>query len=95
VLARRQQVETMVRLGATDRFIATPFVIEALIEALVASGFALGSMYAIQMAVASRLVGGLQFLPWQGTLLYLGSVLLLAWLATMLALARVMRAIGP
>jgi cell division transport system permease protein len=95
VLARRQQVETMVRLGATDRFIATPFVIEALIEALVASGFALGSMYAIQVGVASRLVGGLQFLPWQGTLIYLGSVILLAWLATMLALARVMRAIGP
>jgi cell division transport system permease protein len=95
VLARRQQVETMVRLGATDRFIATPFVIEALIEALVACGLALGSMYGIQVAVASRLVGGLQFLPWEGALTFLGAVVMLAWLATMLALARVMRTIGP
>ena len=95
VLARRQQVETMVRLGATDRFIATPFVIEALIEALIATGLALGTMFGIQAGVASQLVGGLQFLPWQVSLIFVGAVLMLAWLATMLALARVMRAIGP
>lgn len=95
VLARRSQVETMVRLGATDRFIATPFVIEALIEAAVAIALALGIMLGIQAAVASRLVGGLQFLPWEVALMFVGAVLFLAWLATMLALARVMRAIGP
>ena len=34
VLARRPQVEIMSRLGAADRFIAAPFVIEAMLEAL-------------------------------------------------------------
>jgi cell division transport system permease protein len=95
VLARRQQVEIMSRLGATDRFVATPFVIEALIEALVACLLALAIMYGLEWAVASRVVGSLQFLPLTGALAYLGSVLVLAWLATLLALTRVLRSVGP
>jgi cell division transport system permease protein len=37
VMARRAQVEIMSRLGATDRFIATPFVLEALLQAFIAA----------------------------------------------------------
>ena len=32
VLARRHQVEVMLRLGASDRFIATPYLCEALLQ---------------------------------------------------------------
>jgi len=95
VLARRQQVEIMSRLGATDRFIAIPFVLEALFEALLAGVIALAIVLAVQQAGTRQLVGGIVFLPLPAVLAFLGSVVVLAWLATSLALARVLRSVGP
>jgi cell division transport system permease protein len=95
VLARRQQVEIMSRLGATDRFVATPFVIEALLEALIAAGLAMGIVYGLVTAASAQWVSGIHFLPPLTALAFVGAVLILAWLATMLALSRVLRAIGP
>jgi cell division transport system permease protein len=95
VMARRQQVEIMSRLGATDRFIAIPFVLEALFQALVAGLVALAIVLAVQQAATRQLVGGIVFLPWQAVLGFLGAVLVLAWLGTSLALARVLRSVGP
>jgi cell division transport system permease protein len=94
VQARRQQVEIMTRLGATDRFVATPFVLEAIFEALIASAVALGVLYGAQQAAAARVVSGFQFLPWQGTLSFVGGVLLIATISAMLALSRVLRSSG-
>ncbi|HEV2104846.1 MAG TPA: permease-like cell division protein FtsX [Candidatus Eisenbacteria bacterium] len=94
VLARRQQVEIMLRLGASDRFIATPFVIEAILVALAASGLALALLYGLQQAVASR-IPGITFLPatWAGA--FAGGAVLLAWVSSAAALSRILRTVAP
>jgi cell division transport system permease protein len=94
VLARRHQVEIMSRLGATDGFVARPFVIEAVFEAVVAAVFALAALYAIQRALAFNLVG-VVFLPWTWMVAFVGAAVALAWLAATLALSRVLRSVGP
>ncbi len=93
VLARRQQVEIMTRLGASDRFIALPFLIEALLQTLAASAAALGIVFALQQLLAPR-IEGLVFLPplWAGA--FVGGSLLLAWVVAAVAVARVLRTSG-
>ena len=94
VLARRPQVEIMSRLGAADRFIATPFVIEAVFQALIGALLALATLFALQQAVATRLVTVVFFSPlWLAG--FIGGTIALAWLAASLALSRVLRAVGP
>jgi len=93
VLARRPQVEIMSRLGATDRFIATPFVIEALMQATIASVLALLTVFAFQQAFVARVVP-IQFMPWGWIGVFLGTVVAVAWVTAMLALNRVLRAVG-
>jgi len=94
VLARRPQVEIMSRLGAADRFIATPFVIEAVLEAFIAALVALGILFALQQAIVTRLVTVLFFSPlWIAG--FVGATIALAWFAAALALSRVLRAVGP
>jgi len=94
VLARRRQVEVMSRLGATDGFIAWPFVLEAMFEAALSAVLALAAVLGLQQALASRLMG-LAFLPpvWAAT--FLAAAVALAWIAAWLALSRVLRAVGP
>ena len=94
VLARRPQVEIMSRLGASDRFIAMPFVLEATFEAAFAAALALGIVFGIQQAVAGRVVGIVFVPPWMA-LGFLGAAMACAWLAAVLALSRVMHAVGP
>jgi cell division transport system permease protein len=94
VLARRQQVEVMSRLGATDGFIAWPFVLEAMFEAGLAALLALGAVFGLQQALAPRLFG-LAFLPPLWAAAFMAAAVALAWFAAWLALSRVMRAIGP
>jgi cell division transport system permease protein len=72
VLARRHQVEIMSRLGATDGFVARPFVLEAMFEAIVAALLALTALYAIQRALAFNLVG-VVFLPWTWMVAFVGA----------------------
>lgn len=94
VLARRPQVEIMSRLGATDRFIASPFVIEAAAEALVAALIALGLLFALQQAIVGRVVD-MVFLSPGWVLGFLATAVALAWLAALYALSRVLRSVGP
>jgi cell division transport system permease protein len=93
VIARRQQVEIMTRLGATDRFVATPFVIEAVIQTLVATALSLAIVFGLQQAVAAR-IAGLVFLPplWIGA--FAAGAALLAWAAGSWVLARTLRHVG-
>ena len=93
VLARRPQVEIMLRLGATDRFIATPYVFEALMHMALAAVVALLLTFALQQALAPRLVG-LTFLPWTWSLTFVGAALAMAWIASAWALTRILRNIG-
>jgi cell division transport system permease protein len=94
VLARRPQVEIMSRLGANDRFIATPFVIEAIFEAALSALVSLAVVFALQQAMSARVVG-LVFLPATWALTFIGAAVALSWLAAWLALSRVLRAVGP
>jgi cell division transport system permease protein len=93
VLARRQQVEIMLRLGASDRFIATPYVFEALIQTGMAAVAALLLTFVLQQALAARLTG-LTFLPWSSALGFVGGALVVAWAASAAALTRILRVIG-
>ncbi len=94
VLARRSQVEIMSRLGATDRFIATPFILEALLQAAISALLALVGIFVFQQAFVARVVP-IVFLPLPLVGAFVGTVLLLAWLGASLALSRVLRAVGP
>jgi cell division transport system permease protein len=93
VVARRQQVEIMLRLGASDRFIATPYVLEASIHTLMAAAVALLLVLALQQALTPRLAG-LTFLPWVWSLSFVGVALAVAWVASAAALTRILRTIG-
>ena len=93
VLARRSQVEIMSRLGASDRFIATPFVVEALFEATISAVLALALVFGFHQAIAAQ-IGHIVFLPWIWAAAFVGAVASLGWLAAMLALTRVLRSIG-
>jgi len=93
VLARRPQVEIMSRLGASDGFIATPFVIEAMLEATLAAGLALGVVFAFQRAFVAEVVH-VAFLPWEWSAAFLGVAVTLAWFAAGFASARVLRSAG-
>jgi cell division transport system permease protein len=94
VLARRPQVEIMNRLGAGDRFIALPFVIEAVGQALLSALLALGLTFAFQQAISQRVLS-VTFLPATWALAFVGAAALIAWLASSLALTRFLRAVGP
>jgi cell division transport system permease protein len=93
VLARRPLVELMSRLGATDYFIAAPFVIEAVALALLAALVSLALLYGIQQALVSQ-VWKVVFIPldWAGA--FVGATVVLAWLAAIFALARVMKQVS-
>jgi cell division transport system permease protein len=90
VLARRQQVDTMMRLGASDRFIATPFLIEAVLQTLGSSAVALGLLFALERGISTR-IEGLGFLPLSWMLAFVGVSVVLAWTASAAALARILR----
>lgn len=93
VLARRSQVDIMSRLGASDRFVATPFVIEAVGQTLIASLAAVGLLFAVQQAVAQR-IPGITFLPPMWSLAFVGGAVVLAWIASATAIARILRGSG-
>jgi cell division transport system permease protein len=94
VLARRPQVEIMYRLGAGDRFIAMPFVIEAMLEVLFSALLALGLLFGVTQALGTHLENVAFLSPWWA-LSFVGGALLLAWIASSVALGRILRTVGP
>ncbi len=94
VVARRREVEIMTRLGASDRFIAAPFVIEAVAQALVAALVALALLLALERLALLQVVE-VSFLPPLWIALFVCGAALLAWAAASLATARVLRSTGP
>ena len=70
LLTRREEVEIMDLVGATQGFIRAPFLVEGFLEGLVGSGVSLGSLYLLYRLVLLRVVhsfpglnsGGLAFL---------------------------------
>jgi cell division transport system permease protein len=73
VFARRDEIEIMKLVGATDSFVGAPFLIEGLVQGLLGSSLAVGLLLALHAAVAPRLAaavrlaGGIRLtdtLPW-------------------------------
>ncbi len=93
VIARRAQLEIMTRLGASDRFVSAPLQLEAVAQTLLAALLALGVLFGLEQSIASR-VAGIVFLPleWMGA--FVGGAVLLAWIASAIALARILRTSG-
>lgn len=93
VQTRRPHIEIMSRLGASDRFIATPFAFEAVMQTAVAAALSLLLLLLFQQGVRTQ-VAGVEFLPWPWTAGFFAAAVLLAWIASLFALARVLRGIG-
>ena len=83
----------MLRMGASDRFIAMPYVFEAMLQVAIAALGAMLLTFALQQGVATNLVG-LTFLPWTSVLGFLAAAVAVAWAASAAALTRILRTIG-
>jgi cell division transport system permease protein len=57
VYARRDEIEIMKLVGATDGFVGLPFLIEGLIQGAVGAGLAVGALLLSQAALLPRLKG--------------------------------------
>ena len=94
VLARRPQVEIMSRLGATDRFIATPFVLEAMFEAALAAFPSLAICFGLQAGPVDAQSSGCSSSRSHWLLRVRGRDDRLLLDRGLLALSRVVRAVG-
>ena len=57
VYARRDEIQIMKLVGATDGFVGLPFLIEGLIQGMVGAGLAVGALLLSQAALLPRLRG--------------------------------------
>jgi cell division transport system permease protein len=55
VFARREEIEIMKLVGATDAFVGAPFLVEGLLQGLLGGGLAALALLALHAAVAPRL----------------------------------------
>ncbi|MFL6003021.1 MAG: permease-like cell division protein FtsX [Nocardioides sp.] len=85
--ARRKEIGIMRLVGASTLYIALPFLLEALVTALISVGLAAGALAAfIYFAVERSLSGVLGFIPWVGWPEYFVAVLAVALLGPLLTL---------
>ncbi len=102
VFSRREELETMRLVGASDRFVRVPFLLEALVQGLVGSGLGVGALLLLHRGFLVRLRGAvdlgvagepLRFLPWPmaAGLVLLGVALAVvgAWAAVSRFLAKI------
>jgi cell division transport system permease protein len=76
VWARRDAVEIMKLVGASDGFVKLPFLIEGVLQGAVGAALSLGVLYGLYLYVSPG-IGGVEFLPLpvSGALLAMGIVL--------------------
>jgi cell division transport system permease protein len=55
VFARREEIEILKLVGATDAFVSAPFLIEGLLQGLLGGALAVGALLALHAAVVPRL----------------------------------------
>ncbi len=59
VFARRDEIEIMKLVGATDAFVSAPFLIEGFLQGLMGAGVAVGALVALHALVVPRLAATL------------------------------------
>jgi cell division transport system permease protein len=100
VFARREEIEIMKLVGATDAFVGAPFLIEGLLQGLLGGGLAAAALLGVHAAVAPRLAAAVGLatpltraavLPWPLLGALVGGGALVGLLASGLALARYLR----
>jgi cell division transport system permease protein len=85
--ARRKEIGIMRLVGASTLYIALPFLLEAMVTALISVALAAGALAAfIYFAVERSLSDVLGFIPWVGWPEYLIAVLAVAVLGPLLTL---------
>lgn len=62
IYARREEIEIQKLVGATDRFVKTPFLLEGLLQGMLGAVVALGGLFAFALLVGPRLTELFAFL---------------------------------
>jgi cell division transport system permease protein len=88
VLAKREMILILRMIGATERFIQAPFLVEGVLATLLASGFALLVLFVVVAYVAGAF--GIRFLAAPEIGLFLLGSAMLGWLGSYLSLRRVL-----
>jgi cell division transport system permease protein len=100
VYARRDEIEIMKLVGATDAYVGAPFLVEGLLQGLLGGGLAAAALLGLHAAVAHRLAAaaGLaaplsraEVLPWPLLAALVGGAAAVGLLASALAVARFLR----
>lgn len=96
--SRREEIEIMRLVGATDFFIKTPFYIEGVIQGIVGSGVGLGVLYAAFTALCSHFEQNagtaaltIRFLPAQHCALILLCGIIIGWMGCFFSLRHFMK----
>ncbi len=83
--ARRKEIGIMRLVGASTLYIALPFLMEALVTALIGIGLAAAALAGfVYYGIAENVGQKLQFIPWIGTSEYLNAVIFIAVLGPLL-----------
>ena len=77
VYSRRDEIEIMKLVGATNRFIKFPFYVEGVIHGLAGSIFALFIVYIISLLISKNIIAGFHFYFGMNTFLFLNPYQLL------------------
>lgn len=90
ILSRQKTIEVLKFVGATNRFIVTPFVIEGAFQAGVSALLSLALLFGIY-SLTRRLVPDLAFLGAEKMLLYIATCVLLGAIGSLTSLKRHVR----
>ena len=91
IYARRLMIRTMKLIGATDSFVRQPFIVEGIIQGLIASALALFIIWVVQYAVVA-FIPQMESLNAATSLVFAGGMLLagvlLGWVGSVNAVRR-------
>jgi cell division transport system permease protein len=90
VIAKRDMIEVMKVVGASEWFIRMPFLYEGMVQTLAAALLSLGTLYGLTMALSERF-GGVHFLTLPEAGLFIGTALFLGTAGSYVALRQVFR----
>ncbi len=100
VYARREEIEIMKLVGATDAFVGAPFLVEGVLQGALAGGLAAATLLGLQAALLPRLAAAFgpfaalapgAMLPWPLLLGVVGGGAAIGLLASALAIFRFLR----